>query len=1135
LEKIQKLPGSASRARSKWIPLFPAKADNPNRSRTMNAPSIFPHATLDGLLDALLEDLREVQEGSTGAAALKPVPVVVPSIQFTDWLQISIARRRGLCMGFEFLMPQRFVERALALADGAEERRENPWSQRNLAWLILPHIAEYEGRLGVTDASPRDRLALANLLADQFDQYAHFRPQIVAAWSEGKSAAGEGCHSGEWRARGWTERDRENEGWQRELWMKVQSAIGGEGQARRHPSLLPEQLWKDADFLASLREAFPRLLVVGTGAFDPLLVRVLKLLEAAGSEVRAHIALPSLGYLGGLRKSPPRDDQDPESIEMRDGHPLLVSMGRHAVGSFLLLGELDENYTHWPEAGESDEDKAPATLLGQIQADIRGLKAPARSFNHDGGDISLRVHSCFGPRREMEVLRDELLRAFDDLKDLKPEEVIVVTPSLETYAPLVPAILDQTPALPVRLTELPPSEQDPMAEGLLALLDMARSRCEASGLLELLHLRAVRACLGIPDDPNAIERLREWICASGLTCGLDEEAECCRITIGSWRFARDRLIAGAWFGDEARAQYPDGDYVLPVADDLGGNFDLKAAFIQWLWTLARTLREWSAEATPAVWSERLSGACDQLLSSGDEDSMIEIQYALNLLSQVPCQELLDAAAISDWLQAASAETARRTAVSGRITFGRFKQLQNIPCRVLAMVGMQDGAFPRQNRLPAWDLLHCDPRAWDRNARIDDRQLFLDAILTPTDRLIITASTRNVRSGRTEPLSSCVDELLRVAGATSRTETNLVVEHRLQPFAPGYFGAGDEDPALPRSFDAGSARVARSLLRTATADRKGLPFWNAGAPVKAPAAEALELTIDQLVNFWKDPARAFIRAQGIALPFEEEDDHTLDRSPLALDGLEEWSVRSAILRESCEAESSMTYVKARLAADRGLPASELGNCKWEALYNITEPLDRKLKTIKTGELTLDLAVTGITPPVRVTGALVRGKIDGAEVLLAWRPGTFKSAKHYLQPWIEAIAAACAGAPLPTCLLDDENLDVPARLATFEPARAAELLERLVAGYVEGQSRPLCYAPATSDAYAKACQHWGAQADQNAIDAASDKWNEEPFSGPKGEGFSEFAQVAWRDQDPFAYAPEWHRWAAAIANPLRTWSK
>src|SRR5204862_351120 len=103
------------------------------------------------------------------------------------------------------------------------------------------------------------------------------------------------------------------------------------------------------DFLESLKRAFPRLIVVGTGALDPLLVRVLQLLGKASCEVQAHLALPSLGYLGELRRLPPASAQDPEEIEMRDGHPLLVSMGRHAVGSFLLLGELDENYTHWPE------------------------------------------------------------------------------------------------------------------------------------------------------------------------------------------------------------------------------------------------------------------------------------------------------------------------------------------------------------------------------------------------------------------------------------------------------------------------------------------------------------------------------------------------------------------------------------------------------------------------------------------------------------------------------------------------------------------------------------------------------------------------------------------------------------------
>lgn len=1093
----------------------------------MIIPKVSPHENVGHLLGALLEELQDFQRAATRVAPLKPVPVVVPSVQFTDWLQVAIAKREGLCMGLEFMTPQTFVGRVIALGNSEASVPENPWSKRSLTWRLLPHIKRYAAQLGATDASLRDRFALAGLLADQFDQYGHFRPEMIAKWNRGESAA-----------KGpWSPEDKAGEEWQRKLWRAAQSEIHASPVPSQHPVLMLEAFAKTVAFLELVKAAFRRVFVIGSGALDPLLVRVLGSLSAASCKIHAHVVLPSLGYLGGLRKSRMEPEQDPDSLEMKDGHPLLVSMGRHAVGSFMLMGEMDENYTLWPDSSQGAEVPVPQpSLLRCIQADIRQLREPSKSFRNAENDTSIRAHSCFGPRREMEVLRDELFRAFQDVKDLKPEDVVVVTPSLETYAPLVAAVLEQAPSLPIRLTELPPSEQDPTGEGLLALLETSRGDCEASTLLELLNLRAVRACLGVSEDLFGLESLRAWIRQSGLTRGLGEEGDSSEVDVGTWRFARDRMIAGKWFGSEADARYPGGDFVLPVADDLGGNLALKEAFVEWLWKLSRTLREWRIEAPVGEWIGRLDGACDQLLSSeGDEDARLDVQDAFNFLARVECTEPVDAGAMLDWLQAEFAEAGRRTPVSGRITFGRLKQLQNIPCRVLAMVGMQDGVFPRQNRIPAWDLLHLDPRAWDRNARIDDRQLFLDAVLNPTDRLIITASTRNVRTGKIEPFSSCVDELLRVARDTAQGKLNLIVEHRLQPFSPGYFTSPPAGGPLPLSFDSSSAKVAVSLAANSVDDRSGIPFWDSESPGEEKVREEpIEISVDQLAGFWTDPAKAFLRAQGIALAFDEENDEDLDRIPLDLDGLQKWRVKDSILQDILKDESS-DYTKGLLLADRGLPPAELGNRTWDALFRIAEPLGNKVREVMTKPLGVDVVVqVSNKPPVRITGMLRCANWDGGKALLAYRIGKIDGARNYLQPWIQAVVAGAEGHSLRSYILAENHLESPPVLAGFAPDQAMQILNHLVRGFLEGQARPLCYAAASSDSYAKSCQQWGDDPDENAMTKASEDWNREPFKTvPGGEGLAPAARLAWRDQDPFAFGTDWHRWSRDIASPLQTW--
>ncbi len=1058
-----------------------------------NLVPIVPHQSLEQLVHVLLAELAPHSAGP------RPLSVVVPSLPFSDWLQFQIARKRGICMGLSFVMPQAFIASALAVA-GA--KKSEAWTKPQLTWQILPHIEKYAAELGVVNPSTRDRFALAETIADRFDQYGHFRPEMIEKWDT--------------KAPALDSEAQRYETWQRQLWTSLQAKI-----QERHPAIELARLCDNEEFLQGLRAAFPKLLVMGSGVIDPLLAQMLGLLGKAGCDVRLHIVLPSMGYLGELRSlRQPAPDLHPEELPMHDGHPLLISMGRHAVGSFLLLGNtLDEQYTHWPD--EPPEPEAcPTTLLGQIQADIRELRTPtdnSRSFAHN----SLQVHSCFGPRREMETLRDELLRAFREIPDLQPEQIHVITPSLETYAPLVAAILEQgaTP-LPVRLTELPPSEEAPLSEGLLALLEMARrGRFEASEIMELLHLRAVQDALGIVDQKLDESRARDWIKHSGLTHGLAADAAG---EVGTWQFARDRLIAGRWFGTELQVQYPGAEFVLPVAPALSENAALLETFLRWHALLAKLLQDWQSETTPALWSVRLRTACDQLLSS-DPETRIELQPLLHFLAELQCEVPVDCGTILDWLQQECVEGGARTLVSGKITFGRFKQLQNIPCRVLAIVGMEEGTFPRQNRVPDWDLLQFAPKAWDRNPRIDDRQLFLDALLTPSERLIITASTQNVRTGKAEPFSACVDELLRVARETGTPTTPLVVKHRLQPFASDYFQTAAPPESLPTSFDQQNGAIAAALALGEA--REQCPLWKGADAATEPRTE---ISLRQLVSFWKDPAKAFLRAQGIALPGEDDNDQDLNRAPLHVAGLEAWAIKHAIFAETAFGESKLELTQALAGAERQLPPAVLGTHLWETLRTLSEALGIEVKRKAPIEIPLELGLGAY----RLTGTL--RTCGEQQTLLDYRVGKFGNPHHYLAPWIQAVAGACMELSLPTELLDEVTIEEGAakELPIISREAAEPILAALIAGFIQGQSRPLCYAPATSQRYAK---KFSENHDPDAaLNAAGIEWNKQAFkNSPQGEGLEPAARAAWRDRDPFEFGAEWDYWASAIATPLAAW--
>lgn len=1057
--------------------------------------TIQPHRDMDALVGCLASWLGEHTKSP------RPIPLVVPSITFADYLQIKLAGRLGVCMGLNLLMPRDFARRVLSDSD------RSPWSPIELCWWLLPLIKRRASNLGLSpDASIRDQFAVASQLADTFDQYAHYRPHLIRQWASQTN----NCE------------ETSSESWQRELWQELNGSLGVE-----HPAVQAGKCGADDTFLKNLASKCPEVVVIGSGAIDPLLVEVLGLLQKGGSKVLVHVVLPSLDYLGEIKRRGrlPSYDTAPELISAPAGHPLLESMGRQAVGSFLLLGKLDEQYTNWPAAGPPPEQGG--TLLQRLQQDVRALRDPAYA-TPESEDASIRIHCCHGARREIEVLRDELLRAFAELPGLRPEDVYIVTPSLEEYAPLLPALLEGAGAnrgstLGVRVTELPVVLQNQAVQALLAFLELARAGCfEASKLLEILQMQGVRRFLKVDDDDLELDRLRNVVIRSGLTRGLGEQPQG-TLDPGTWSFARDRLAAGHWLGPQADALDTDGKPVLAVADQLGGDGVFLRRFLCWQRDLSAMLHEWGSKPLkPAEWASRLRAATHELLDFGEASDYSELRAHLDLLESSGGCEPVDAAVILDWLESLAGERARRTTLSGKITAGRFKQLQNIPCRVLAMVGMQDGNFPGKARSFSWDLLHVHPQAWDRNARVDDRQMFLDGILATRDRLIITASSQNVRTGKAEPLSSCVDELLRVCNQMGATMEDLVVRHALQPFWAGYYSELSE---LPRSFDRDMQQVACNLMEK---DRvAGAPLWDPQKKVDMQKPE--EIGLADIASFWKNPAAAFLKRRGIAAGREAEDDLDLDRHPLKLDGLENWEVKETVVRSMIAGGGTPEGLHSLLEADRKLPRGQLGNAVWETTNFQAEALGKGIRETLGVSTGVEIKLPG--------GPCLSGSIqlskDGTH-LLAWRIGTFEKPRHWLVAWINALASAAAGHSLPTLLLDDDHPDQDRALCRLAIERDAALatLNHLVAGFLEGWTRPLCYAPETSEAY------WKQRAKLDVRDAlakaiASDWWKADVSHG-EGEGQGAAARLAWRDLDPLQHADDWDQWAKAVAAPLMEWS-
>ena len=163
----------------------------------------------------LLDDLvRSLGTPSTPAGLV--VPVLMPSLPLVERAKVTLARRCGVSMGASFLLPGAFIEHIAKLV-GVDPIHPS-WRPEGLSWRLVPLLAAmvregYSRHFEAVCVDSRAQMALARELADRFDQYLYFRPQMIAAWTRNECADG------------LPDTAREDEGWQKELWRRLASGL----------------------------------------------------------------------------------------------------------------------------------------------------------------------------------------------------------------------------------------------------------------------------------------------------------------------------------------------------------------------------------------------------------------------------------------------------------------------------------------------------------------------------------------------------------------------------------------------------------------------------------------------------------------------------------------------------------------------------------------------------------------------------------------------------------------------------------------------------------------------------------------------------------------------------------------------
>ena len=1033
----------------------------------------------DRLADLIRQPLR---------SALAQEMVVAQSNGMARWLALRLADRLGVCANLNFQFPAAFIwEMARAVLRYLPPT--SSFDKAALNWRIMallqnvdesPRFAPVRAYLGDRDNDFR-RYELACRIADCFDQYLVYRPDWIGQWEAG----------GE-------------DHWQAELWRQL--AQSGEMHRVRVQEQFRATL-KSGEF--DQRRLPQRVAIIGIAALPPLMLDVLAGL-ARYVDVHLFLLNPCQEYWGDIQAE--RDlarlseDLNPDELYLTVGNPLLASLGKQGRDFIDLLQA-------WPRA-ETDHFVEPegADLLHRLQADILHLRERGGDdcppLPVSPADRSVQIHVCHGPMREVEVLHDQLLALFESQPDLRPSDVMVMTPDMATYGPLIEAVFDAAPRerrIPFTIADQGLQAENPLVEVFFALLDLGGGRFDAQQVLSLLEPPAVQRRFSLNEAD--VERIHRWVRTVGIRWGMDAEAKTLwelPATAGhTWRAGLDRLLLGYALPGNGQDLYGG---ILPCDEVEGGEalaLGQLQSFTEALFGLDAQLRE---ARSLVDWADRLYALLDQFFAprEHEENDLQRVRAALETLrtqadlanfSEPVSLEVVKSALRN---QINAAENVAGRFLSGGVTFGAMMPMRSIPFEVICLIGMSDDAYPRSHRPVSFDLMASAFRRGDRSRRQDDRYLFLETLLSARHVLYLSYVGQSIRDNATLPPSVLVSELLDVvnrgfySASGSPASEQIIVRHPLQAFSRRYF-VGD---ARLFSYSRELAEASRCAGR---GDHEAAPLLT----TELPEAEAtLRLvTLDGLLGFFRHPTRWLLRER-LGIRPDDGEAALETREPFVLDGL----ATTGLLQRMLELHRDRRTPGEILAVAQGsgaLPHGQVGDCVFSAaqqrVSRFAGRLGRVLPRREAPFWEVDLTVGDFRLTGRLTGMTLTGRVG-------YRLATMK-ANDYLNLWLHHLALNVLpeGAALQSHWIA-ENKDVILQPVTDAAAHLRALLEL----YWRGARQLLHFFPKSALAYSESLRK--GKTEDDALRAARRQWEGDDFGASYPESADVYYRLAFADADP-----------------------
>lgn len=847
-------------------------------------------------LSSLSEMLIEVQKVAPNDNPFEPETILVQSQGMAQWLQMRMADAFGVAGQFDFPFPTSFLWQQYRLLF-PHLPKENIFERQTMIWRLMriipnlfsePECQVLKHYLSEEKSAETYQLKLFQLsskIADLFDQYLVYRPHWLLAWekedyqtilNELRSSANS------------TESDSDalltNIIWQGKLWLALVKDIQSDTDelvfTTSHRAYLQQQYFSKLDNLTEEEKLLlpKRIFIFGISSLPASQLAVLSKLS---EHIQVHLFFlnPSEMYWGdniedrvvekiALKQS--LSEEDLQALLAQQGNQLLAMWAKQGREFLAQLVELEPNQIEVFLPHEETH------ALAQIKnAMLNNENAVIREK-----DSSIQVHACHSLMREVEVLHNQLLSYFEANSALSPKDIIVMAADIEQYAPYIQAVFsrykkEDSRYIPFTISDQRMSQLDPVIASFLQLLSMKESEFSAETVFSLLEVVAIREKFSISEAELA--RLRSWINAAGVRLGLNIEQPNWQ-NYNAWENGIERLLLGTCLKAE------NGIWEDRIA--LDESYGLSAESVGKLANFLQNLTAWAAllhqENSIQMWAAALRDFVQRFYADTAEAQMAlssiatEIEQLETRITQAHFTAPISLEVLNLLLQERLNQTqSHLTFLAGKVNFCTLLPMRAIPFKVVCLLGMNEGEFPRQHTHNGFDLMQIKPQKGDRARRDDDRYLFLEALLSAQDIFYVSYIGHTLT--KNEPLypSILVSQLLeQLAGESGEIKpAEMITDHPMTNFSH----------KNEVSFD-------NEWLQVFANHAEIQPFMDTQ---ETNARDVGQINLDDLISFVQSPIKHYFN-QKLGIYFNHVEDEIAETEPFSFSALENYHVLNALV-------------------------------------------------------------------------------------------------------------------------------------------------------------------------------------------------------------------------------------------------